>query len=171
MLTEAQAKEICDSLGLTENESLFLRCVARHETSYGSGWKSGQGLGSWNMGAVTTTSPDVYSFQHVDSRFDPRFGKVVTYTTWFAGYPSAKAGFLGLARVLLKDNVREALAKGDFLGAVSAMYDNHYFLGLHTHENVEGDRDNIEEYYKSVAANCDAIGRGTGEKQPEVLAA
>ena len=175
LLSHTDAKRVCDDeLGLTKNESLFERCVAWHETGYSGGWGPPKapdgGEGSWNMGAVTTPHPDALSFCHKDSRFDPRFGKVVVYTTWFAGYESAAKGFEGLRDVLMRPNVKAALATGDFLGAVSAMYDNGYFLGLHTHASVEGDRDNIEDYYKGVVGALAVIAKETGEVQPEVAA-
>ena len=170
MLTHAQAKSLADSLGLTPAESLFLRAVAWHETRYSAGWgPPDRGGGSWNMGAVTTSNPDQYSFKHEDSRWDPKQGRVVQYTTWFAGYPSALAGLSGLRDVLMKANVVEALGKNDFLGAVSAMYDNRYFLGLHPHDGSIGDRDNIEAYYTAVVNAVQSIGAQTGETQPDVL--
>lgn len=170
MLSHSQAKALVDAIpGITPVESLFVRAVALHETSYGAGWKAGEGSGSWNMGAITTAHPDHLSFEHKDSRFDPKAGHVVQYTTWFAGYPSAQAGFEALAKTVLKRNVIGSLAMNDFLGAVSAMYDNHYFLGLHSHESAAGDDLNITDYWKAVMRAVAAIGAETGEKQPDVL--
>jgi hypothetical protein len=170
MLTHTQAKQIVDGLpGVNDVESLFLRAVALHETSYGAGWKLGEGAGSWNMGAITTLHPNALSFKHVDSKYSDATGKIEQYTTWFAGWPTATEGFAGLRDTVLKPNVREALTTRDVLGAVSAMYDNHYFLGLHTHSKIAGDRDNIKEYYAAVARCIESIGKETGERHPTVL--
>ena len=170
MLTHVQAKAIVDGLGYTPVQSLFLRAVAWHETNYGAGWKEGQGAGSWNMGAITTAHPDALSFKHVDSRFDDKVGHVVEYTTWFAGDPPPATGFARLGTLLFKfPETRDALELNDILGAVTGMYDQHYFLGLHTHANPNGDRLNIEDYYRAVASAIETIGRETGEAQPDVL--
>lgn len=170
MLTHEQVKGIVDALpGVSPVESLFVRAVAWHETNYGAGWKAGQGEGSWNMGAITTLKPDHLSFEHKDSRFDAKVGRVVQYTTWFAGYPSAHAGLLALANTVLKTNVRGSLEMNDFMGAVSGMYDNHYFLGLHSHESAAGDDLNITDYWKAVTKAVDTIGKATGETIPNVL--
>ena len=147
-----KAKAATDSLGLTHNESMFLRAVAWHETNYGQGWGSTPppegGAGSFNMGAVTTANPGPLDFKHVDSRNDT--GQVIQYTTWFKGYPSFQAGMAGLANVLLKPNVKAALAKNDFPGAVAAMYDNHYFLGVHPRNTPEGNAANVKDYVNAV---------------------
>lgn len=170
MITHSQAKEIVDSLGYTPIQSLFLRAVAWHETNYGGGWKVGEGAGSNNMGAITTTHPDALSFKHEDSRFDDAVGHVVEYTTWFAGDPTPATGFARLGTLLLKfPETRDALELNDILGGVTGMYDQHYFLGLHTHANRNGDRLNIEDYYAAVAKAIETIGHETGEQQPNVL--
>lgn len=169
MLTHLQAKAMVDALpGVTRVASLFVRAVAWHETNYGAGWKPGEGAGSWNMGAITTAHPDALSFKHADSKFDPKAGRVVEYTTWFAGDVDARAGFARLAKLVLKPNVVAALATNDVLQGVAGMYENGYFLGLHTHQNVEGDKLNIEDYYSAVAKAIATIGRETGERHPEV---
>lgn len=171
-LSHAEAKKLVDGLpGVNAVESLFLRAVSWHETNYGAGWGSDleKGGGSWNMGAITTSRPNELSFKHVDSRFDPKVGKVVQYTTWFSGHKTATDGFAQLRDVVLKANVRSSLANRDILDAVSGMYDNHYFLGLKTHENDEGNKLNIEAYYSAVAKAIETIGRATGEVHPFVL--
>lgn len=152
------AQSIVDSHGLSPVESLFVRAVAWHETNYGMGWKTGEGAGSHNMGAITDPSPDELSFKHVDSRFDPKKGKVVEYTTWFKGYVDDDAGFRDLERTVLKDNVKEALASGDVSAAVEAMYDNNYYKGVHP------DREsNIADYQNAVSRALSAITGATGE--------
>jgi hypothetical protein len=154
----SEAKTIVDSHGLSPVESLFVRAVAWHETNYGQGWKPGEGLGSNNMGAITTANPDDLSFEHVDSRFDPKKGKVVQYTTWFKGYPDADSGFRDLEHTVLRDNVKEALARSSVDDAVDAMYDNSYFKGVHP------DREsNVADYQNAVSRALSAITGATGE--------
>lgn len=183
MLTHAQAKEIADDLGFGPIRSLFLRAVSFHETNYGGGWKPENvtwygpaiswhpGINApWNMGAITTEHPDSLSFSHKDSKFDDAAGQVVQYRTWFAGDPSAATGFARLGTLLFKfQETRDALELNDILGAIAGMYDQHYFLGLHTHANPNGDRLNIEDYYAAIVKAIEAIGRETGETQPDVL--
>lgn len=169
MLTHLRAKAIVDALpNVTRVASLFLRAVSWHETNYAAGWKPGEGAGSNNMGAITTLHPDQYSFKHVDSLFDDKLGAVRAYVTYFAGDPSPELGFARLRDTILKPNVREALATNDFLGGVSAMYDNGYFMGLHTHALTTGGRDNIEDYWHAVMKAVGTIGHETGESQPDV---
>jgi len=182
-LTHTQAKQIVDGLVVTDVESLFLRAVAWHETKYGAAWKPSRvkrwfgppidwhpgSNAPWNVGAITTGAPDGLSFSHQDSRFDDKTGAVKQYTTWFAGDPTPAAAFARLMRTVLKPEVKAALAVHDIQQGVTGMYDQHYFLGLHTHENVDGDRLNITDYYAAVARAIETIGAETGEKHPVVL--
>lgn len=157
-MKHTEAKDIVDSHGLTPNESLFVRAVAWHETNYGAGWKTGEGQGSNNMGAITTSEPDSLSFKHVDSRFDPEKGKVVEYTTWFKGYPDADAGFRDLEKTALHANVKLALAQGSVDDAADAMYDNGYYKGVHP------DREsNVADYQNALSRAMSAITAATGE--------
>lgn len=150
------AQSIVDSHGLSPTESLFVRAVAFHETGYGN-WKTA-GAGSHNMGAITTANPDELSFKHVDSRWDPKQGKLVEYTTWFKGYVDDDAGFRDTERHVLKANVKEALANNDVTAAVEGMYDNSYFKGVHP------DREsNLEDYQNAVSRALSAITGATGE--------
>jgi len=169
MLSHTAAKNIVDGLGVTENQSLFLRGVALHETSYGAGWKAGQGAGSHNMGAITTNSPDSLSFKHEDSLFDSKLGKVRVYTTWFAGYPSDEAGFSALKKTVLKPNVAAALAGGDFERGVRGMYANSYFMGVHPHTTDAGNEQNVADYLAAVRRSVQSIGNETGESEPVPL--
>lgn len=160
-MSDLEAKHLVDALGLTAAESLFERAVSRVETEYGSGWGVGAGAGSNNMGATTTVHPDALSFQHKDSI--NQHGTVEEYTTWFGGWPTAAAGFAGLRDILLKENVRDALAAGSWPGAVFAMYVNGYFKGVHQGGTAEGDKANISDYRKRMAGALKLIARGTGE--------
>ncbi len=162
-MNDQTAKALVDTLGLTPAESLYLRAVAKHETGYGDGWAAGAGAGSNNMGAIITTSPDALSFKHEDSKFDPAEGKVVPYITWFAGYATPRAGFLALRDVLLKSNVKAALALADLEGAVAAQYMNGYFAGLHSHVTASGNTANVADYLGFISSALSSIYAHTAE--------
>lgn len=107
---------------LSAAEKQYVLTVARHETFYGKGWK-GEGVGSFNMGAVQTSSKDPNTtFLHIDHHAD---GK--EYTAHFKKYPSADAGLDDLIRILLRDNVKAALSVGNGDEAVTSQRANHYF--------------------------------------------
>jgi Putative peptidoglycan binding domain len=163
-----KAKAAADAIpGLTPAESAFMRSVGWHETNYGNGWGTTPppdgGAGSFNMGAITTTTPGPLDFKHVDSRNDG--SGVVQYTTWFKGYPSFQAGMQGLADTVLKPNVKAALAankdpKAAMQAGVQAMYNNHYFLGIHP----PGDPQNVQDYLTAVTNAFNTISQNTGEQ-------
>lgn len=166
-----KAKAAADAIpGLTAAEKAFMRAVGWHETNYGTGWGStpppNGGAGSFNMGAITTTAPGPLDFQHVDSRNDT--GQVVQYVTWFKGYPSFQAGMQGLADTVLKPNVKAAIAankdpKKAFAAGVQAMYDNHYFLGIHPRNTAAGNAANVADYMTAVTNAFNTISANTGE--------
>jgi peptidoglycan hydrolase-like protein with peptidoglycan-binding domain len=166
-----KAKAAADAIpGLTAAENAFMRSVGWHETNYGTGWGStpppNGGAGSFNMGAITTTTPGPLDFQHVDSRNDT--GEVVQYVTWFKGYPSFQAGMQGLADTVLKPNVKAAIAankdpKKAFAAGVQAMYDNHYFLGIHPRNTAAGNAQNVADYMTAVTNAFSTISANTGE--------
>lgn len=185
MLTEQQAKAMVDALDVTPVESFFLRCVSRHETSYGAGWNPAHvkswfsarppawhpGINApWNMGAITTAHPDALSFSHQDSKFDDAAGGVKAYVTWFAGDPTPELGFKRLRDTVLHPNVRAALAEHDFMQGLTCMHENCYFLGIHSRGSPLTDRLNIEDYWNAVVKEAADIGHVTGEDIPEVLA-
>lgn len=168
-----KAKLATDAIpGITPAESAFIRSVAWHETNYGTGWGNtpppNGGAGSFNMGAITTASPGPLDFQHKDSRNDT--GQVVTYTTWFKGYPSFQAGMNGLAQQVLKPNVKAAIAKNAKNPAaaldagVQGMYDNHYFLGIHPRNIASGNAANVADYFSAVSKAFATISSNTGEQ-------
>ncbi len=167
MLTHGQAKEIVDSLvPITDNESKLIRYMAWHETNYGADWKEGQGAGSHNMGAITTTKPDELSFEHTDSKFNPQTGKVETYSTWFAGYKTDYEGLDALKRLVLRQDVKDCLANDDWLGAITDVYNHHYFMGLHSHETAEGNAANVNDYFNALSMAAYKIAAVTGESVP-----
>lgn len=172
LITHADAKRMCDTLsGVSGVESLFMRCVAWHETGYGAKWRQpgppNGGAGSNNMGAITTSHPDQWSFRHQDRRNDD--GTVIVYTTWFAGDATPAAGFERLREFVLRPNVREALDRADFFDAVAAMHENKYFLGVHSRATPLTDRLNVTDYVTAVRKACETIGAETGEEWPTVL--
>jgi hypothetical protein len=105
---------------LTEAELQFALTVSRGEGFYGKGWK-GEGVGSKNWGAVQGTGP-AGSFSNKDHHAD---GKA--YVGKFKRYLTDEQGFLDMARILLKQNVRDALARGSLRDAVFAQHSNRYF--------------------------------------------
>lgn len=164
MITHVDAKRAVDAIpGITPLESLFTRAVGWHETNYGQGWKRA-GQGSFNMGAITTSKPDQYSFQHEDVRNDN--GTLVKYTTWFKGFPTARDGFNALAKQVLSKRVRLGLRLGGIKGGVKAMYLDHYFLGTHRRDTPEGNAANVNDYYKKVSQAIESIRKKTGERIP-----
>ena len=169
---QIRAENAARALGLTPLESAFIRSVGWHETNLGTGWGTtpppNGGAGSFNMGAITTNTPGPLDFQHKDSRNDT--GQIIEYTTWFKGYPSFEAGIAGLRDAVLKPNVRAALAANAkdpqkaFAAAVQAMYDNHYFLGIHPRNSPEGNAANVTDYFNAVTKAFGSISSVTGEQ-------
>jgi hypothetical protein len=175
MLGDDEAKAIVDAVGdemkLAPIERLAVRLVAKHETQYGAGWDARHdpprpafGAGSNNMGAITTTSTIAGNyFEHGDSRFDPKTGKVVQYVTKFSRHSTPAGGFRELAGVLLfqhgarRENVAAALAAGSLLGLATAMRANRYFLGTKPIQAA------IEDYRAGLARRYDEIRAHTGE--------
>ena len=128
--------------GLTPAEQQYLVTVARGEGFYGLGWGSPNaktiadsavlgidpkaGVGSNNWGAVQGTG-NAGSFPHVDyhAAGPPNFG--APYLGTFRKYATSQDGAADVAKVLLKANVRAAIAQGDLHGAVYAQHANRYF--------------------------------------------
>lgn len=109
----------------SEAELQYLLAVSRLESGYGDAWK-GDGVGSNNMGAIQVTPAMVAAgvpfFETRDTHEDgtPYIGR-------FRRYPSKHHGLIDLARVLLKPNVRAAIARGDGDAAVAEQRRNGYF--------------------------------------------
>jgi len=125
--------------GLTPGEQQYLLAVARGEGFYGLGWGNPpqpgliadqthalgltgtEGAGSNNWGAVQGVGSNG-SFPHLDHSADGS-----PYKGIFKRYLTPVEGAADVAKVLLKSNVRAAIAKGDLRGAVYAQHDNRYF--------------------------------------------
>jgi len=126
--------------GLTPGEQQYLLAVARGEGFFGLGWSSvpvpgslfekqtqdlgligNEGAGSNNWGAVQGVG-SAGSFPHLDhdAHGNP-------YKGIFKRYASSVEGAADVAKVLLKANVRAAIANGDMRSAVYAQHDNRYF--------------------------------------------
>jgi hypothetical protein len=132
----------------TPAERQFALAVTRMETGYGKGWPASDPLAqqSHNWGAVQAfkgTSMPV--FPHIDHHAD---GK--EYVALFRFYPNDEAGLADAARIILKPNVKAAIARGDGVAAVHAMHDNHYFEA------------NVDRYAAGVAKNYAALIHATG---------
>lgn len=150
-MNDLTAKTIVNALGLTDAESFYLRMVAKSESGYGSGWRP-PGTGSNNWGAITAgpnwTGP---TFEYFDRRADG-----TPYVAKFRVYPTAYEGAKDLARVLLKSNVRAALAQGDFYGAVRAQIDENKYTGSPPATPAP-------VYAQRLIENGQSIQRATGE--------
>lgn len=102
--THREAKAILDAPGISPGLSLLTRAVSVIETHYGDGWREA-GTGSHNWGAVTAGPRwEGDTFEHRDSRWDPKKKTVIWYTAKFRSYPSAAAGARDLAQVLRRNH-------------------------------------------------------------------
>lgn len=155
MPTHLEAKQITDALGLTPAESLFVRLVALSEGggTYGRGWKiSPQPI---NWGAMTAGAEWLGStFSYVDH---DATGK--SYVTKFRNYPDDESAARGLSNLLLKTNVRDALARGDLWGAVSAQINDNHYTGYPPATPAV-------TYYDRVAHWLPVVLNTTGEPSP-----
>lgn len=110
----------------SEAELHYLLTVSRLESGHGDAWKEGRGKGSNNMGAIQVTPAMVAAgvpfFETRDTHEDG-----TPYVGRFRVYPSKQHGLLDLERVLLRPNVRAAIARGDGAAAVAAQRSNGYF--------------------------------------------
>lgn len=155
MSADSDAFKVVQTLGLTPGEEQYLLAVARGEGFYGLGWsnptantiaESAQfgidpkaGVGSNNWGAEQG-SGSAGSFQHIDHHANGS-----PYVGTFKRHKTPAEGAASVARILLKTNVREAIAKGDMRAAVFAQHANKYF---------ELDP---EKYLSGVKRNYDAL--------------
>lgn len=124
---------------LTPGEQQYLLTVARGEGFYGLGWRNPpqpgiiadqthalgltgtEGADSNNWGAVQGVGT-AGSFPHLDHHADG-----TPYKGLFKAYKTPVDGAADVARVLLKPNVKAAIAAGDLHGAVYAQHANRYF--------------------------------------------
>lgn len=143
MSADSDAAQAVSQLpGLTPGEQQYLQTVARGEGFYGLGWGHPSpktiadsaafgidpmaGVGSKNWGAVQGTG-SAGSFPHVDyhAAGPPYFG--AAYLGTFKKYATDAEAAADVAKILLKPNVKLALAAGDLHAAVYAQHSNGYF--------------------------------------------
>lgn len=176
---DIDARKVIEQMpNLSEPERQYLQTVARGEGFYGLGWgnpskltietsaKFGltgfEGKGSRNWGADQGKGT-AGSFPHVDFGWrdpaDPkkpwkRAGPRVwgPYVAQYAKYHTDLESATRVARILLRDNVRAALARGSLREAVFAQHANGYF---------ELDP---EKYLQAVLSNYGKIIAATGLK-------
>lgn len=147
---------------MPEGERQYALAVARGEGRYGLGWATPsaatiakaktygltglEGTGSNNWGAVQGKgNANPPSFMTVDYHADG-----TPYTYVYKRYVKPEDGFNDMARILLKPNVKEAIARKDLKGAVEAQKANRYFE-LDT-----------EKYFGHVKNNYDALTQSIG---------
>ena len=124
---------------MPEKERQYVLTVARGEGYYGLGWKIPGAIGSNNWGAVQGTGP-AGSFVHLDHHADG-----TPYHADYKRYNTNDEGFLDMARIILKPNVKSALSKGSLREAVYAQHSNGYF------------ELNPEKYLSAVLKNYDRL--------------
>lgn len=128
MPADSDAFAVVQTLPLTPSEQQYLLTVARGEGFYGLGWgnpskltveKSAEfgvdplaGVGSNNWGAEQG-SGSAGSFPHVDTRSDGSF-----YVGQYKRHRTPAEGAASVAKILLKDNLKEALRTGFYPGPV-----------------------------------------------------
>jgi len=135
---------------LSPAEKQYALIVMRHETFYSNGWDAA-GAGSNNMGAVQTSSTDPETtFVHADHHEDG-----TQYVTHFKKYRTKEDGMDDVVRILMKPNVRAALASGNGDEAVAAQRANHYFEAK------------LPLYRKALVRNYEAFLKNTS--QPRLL--
>jgi len=124
-------------VGLTDAEKQYVVTIGMGEGVWGSGWDNPsaktvaesaqfgltghEGKDSKNWGAIQGVG-SAGSFFHVDHHRD---GTV--YKGTFKAYKTDTDAAIDVARILLKPNVKAALARGSLHDAVFAQHDNGYF--------------------------------------------
>lgn len=142
-MNNSQAKTLVDSIVADPFRSLYLRAIAKLESSYGDGFP-----GKHNWGAITTGSAwEGEFFEHKDKRWNPETGSVEEYSTYFRAYPDDESGVRDLDKLL------------------SSRYERAYSLGakaLRTRDSnlLRQASDALYGYYRGVlptrAENVDA---------------
>lgn len=126
--TDRQAYDLVKSAlpGLSEPEAQYLLAVSRGEGFYGDGWAEGRGAGSHNWGAVQAGKSWIDSGKPTFTTTD-HHSNGSPYEGRFRVYDSDEAGARDMSTILLKPNVRAALASGNGTEAVKAQKANGYF--------------------------------------------
>lgn len=112
----------------TYEQVLFVQAIALLESGYGAGWK-GDGVGSWNMGAVQAGSPPcdpATSFLYTDSH--PNSDGTSTKYEWcYRKYPTPEAGMQAVANILYN---QMKVVPSSIEAVSTQMYDKHYYEGF-----------------------------------------
>ena len=147
---------------LSQQESQFVRIIARHETTYARGWKDnkdipgavGDPTESHNMGAITAHPAWVSAGKPFFTYMD---GLAVKEARKFKVYQDDGFGIRDLARELFvrRAGIKEALSKGDGLRAVTIMKETRYFEAP------------LDSYITAVKRNYEVILAST--KEPRLL--
>lgn len=160
---------------LSRPEQLVVLGVSDLETSFGN-WGSDptRGAGSNNMGAVTDPNyhqgdpASLTQFLHTDTRPNPTGvdeahpDGQIHYTTAFRKYATPEAGFTDVAvNTVMKPNVKAAVATGNLWLVSAAMYQNHYYTGVHATAKA-----NIDAHAKRLIGCVADIVASTGETNP-----
>lgn len=87
----------------TPAERQIVMAVSDLESTYGKGWKEGQGSGSHNWGAIQTADKKTPQFRHRDSSAQG------SYSTGFKAYPNDIAGAADVVRNLFKSNNKQRM--------------------------------------------------------------
>lgn len=176
-MNAAQASSIVKSAlpQLSRPEQLVVLGVSDLETGFGN-WGSDptRGARSNNMGAVTDANyhqgdpASITQFLHTDTRPNPSGvdeahpDGQIHYTTAFRKYATPEAGFTDVAvNTVFKPNVKAAVATGNLWLVSAAMYQNHYFTGVHPTA-----KQNIDAHAKRLIQCVSDIVKATGETNP-----
>ncbi len=189
-MNHLQAKQIVDQAlpSLSAGEKLVVRGISDLETSYGQwGPDPLKGAGSNNMGAITDARykqgdpPSPTQFLHSDTRpWTPQDGGEIPpdgqihYSTAFVKYPTPAAGFVAVANLALKPNVKEAIKTGNLRNVSAAMRANRYYFGIHPTKQErlqgmtteQGIEKNIDDHAKRLTQCIADMTKATGEANP-----
>lgn len=139
----------------------WLQVVALAESQYGAGWK-GEGVGSWNMGAVQAGKPPCNpstSFLYTDTHPNAD-GTSTPYSICFRKYPGPVEGMADVARILFKQMKIEASSIRDLS---TQMYEKHYYEGFGATKEIR-----INNHVKYLTNWMTKMVTALGEPMPPV---
>lgn len=118
-------------IGMKPGALRLALCVSGIESGVGNKCAAENNWGSVTAFGSVTPYWHGRKSEHKDSRYDPKTGQNVWYTTNFRAYDTPKDGLADLALLLgTKYSLAcEAAARGDWRGAAAAMYDKGYYSG------------------------------------------
>lgn len=142
-------------------ERQWVQVVALAESQYGAGWK-GEGVGSWNMGAVQAGKPPcnpATSFLYTDTHPNSD-GTSTPYSICFRKYPGPVEGMADVARILFKQMKIEATTIRELS---TQMYDKHYYEGFGSTREVR-----INNHVKYITSFMTKMTKALNEPMPPV---